>query len=135
MEPRTHTHIYRLFRRKYTSVVATTGSVASFSQHLEGSSYAMDGHSTGQTFSDLADSFVSQFVANRVKRLEVDDLFNIKQKGLRASPFSDALALRRPSSMEEIRARAKKHIEVEEDQTERLEAERDDHKDVGRPSH
>ncbi|RDX97870.1 hypothetical protein CR513_19310, partial [Mucuna pruriens] len=97
------------------------------------------------------------FAANKVKKLEVTDLFDIKQsrgeslksylarfnnatirvdnfnqkffvkafqKGLRAGPFSDALALRREASMEEIRVRAEKHVEVEEDQAERLEAER-----------
>ncbi|RDY01680.1 hypothetical protein CR513_14965, partial [Mucuna pruriens] len=32
-----------------------------------------------QTFKDLAESFVSQFATNKVKRLEVADLFNIKQ--------------------------------------------------------
>ncbi|RDX82671.1 hypothetical protein CR513_36511, partial [Mucuna pruriens] len=107
------------------------------------------------TFNNLARSFVSQFVANKVKRLEVADLFDIKQargeslkgylawfnnatvrvnnpdqnffvkafqKGLRAGPFKDALALRRPASMEEIRVRAEKHIEVKEDQAERMEA-------------
>ncbi|RDX61758.1 hypothetical protein CR513_59984, partial [Mucuna pruriens] len=110
-----------------------------------------------RTFSDLAGSFISQFTANKVKKLEVADLFDIKQsrgeslksflalfnnaivwvddpdqkffmkafqKGLRVNPFSDALALRRPSSMEEIRARAEKHIKVEEDQMEQIEAER-----------
>ncbi|RDY04806.1 hypothetical protein CR513_11441, partial [Mucuna pruriens] len=111
-----------------------------------------------QTFSDLANSFVSQFAAHRVKRLEMSNLFDIKQdreeslksflawfnnatirvddpdqkffvkafqKGLRVGPFNDALALRRPVSMEEIRAHAEKHIKVEEDQIERREAERD----------
>ncbi|RDX69224.1 hypothetical protein CR513_51686, partial [Mucuna pruriens] len=95
-----------------------------------------------RSFNDLAGSFV--------KRLEVADLFDIKQEkgeslksylarfnnatvrvnnldhkffvkafknGLRASQFSDALALRRPSSMKKIRARAEKHIEAKEDQT------------------
>ncbi|RDX65198.1 hypothetical protein CR513_56161, partial [Mucuna pruriens] len=110
-----------------------------------------------QTFKDLASSFLSQFAANKVKRLEVADLFDIKQaegeslkkylarfnnatvrvddpdqkffvkafqKGLRARPFSDALALRRPINMEEIRARAEKHVEMEEDQYERRKSER-----------
>ncbi|RDY07417.1 hypothetical protein CR513_08479, partial [Mucuna pruriens] len=120
-----------------------------------------------QTFSNLAGSFVSQFVANKIKKLQVTDLFDIKQakgeslksylarfnnatvlvddpnqkffmkafqKGLRTGPFSDALALKGPTSMEEIRARAEKHVEVEEDQLERREAERDfNHKDVRRP--
>ncbi|RDX99754.1 hypothetical protein CR513_17148, partial [Mucuna pruriens] len=77
-----------------------------------------------QTFSDLARSFVSQFAANKIKKL----------KGLRVGPFSDALALRRPTSMEEIPARAEKHVEVEEDQLERREVEHDfNHKDVRRP--
>ncbi|RDX88588.1 hypothetical protein CR513_29803, partial [Mucuna pruriens] len=117
-----------------------------------------------QTFKDLADSFVSQFAANKVKKLEVADLFDIKQvegeslksylarfnnatvrvddpdqkffvkafqKGLRAGPFSDALALRKPASMEEIHARAEKHVEVEEDQLEWRKSERGpDRKDM-----
>ncbi|RDX60970.1 hypothetical protein CR513_60843, partial [Mucuna pruriens] len=107
------------------------------------------------TFSDLARLFLSQFAANKAKKMEVADLFVIKQargeslkgylarfntatvrvndpdqkffvkafqKGLRIGPFSDALALRRPASMEEIRMRAEKHIEVEEDQAKRMEA-------------
>ncbi|RDY05218.1 hypothetical protein CR513_10969, partial [Mucuna pruriens] len=110
-----------------------------------------------QTFKDLANSFLSQFAANKVKRLEVVDLFDIKkgegeslkkylarfnnatvrvddpdqkffvkafQKGLRAGPFSDALALRKPTNMEEIRARAEKHVDMEEDQYERRKSER-----------
>ncbi|RDX78899.1 hypothetical protein CR513_40749, partial [Mucuna pruriens] len=105
-----------------------------------------------QTFSQLARSFVSQFAVNKVKKLEVADLFDIKQgrgeslksylarfnnttvqvddpdqknfvkafqKGLRAGPFCDALALRKPSNMDEIHARAEKHVEVEEDQLQR----------------
>ncbi|RDY01551.1 hypothetical protein CR513_15107, partial [Mucuna pruriens] len=67
-----------------------------------------------QTFKDLANSFVSQFVANKVKKLE---------KGLRAGPFSDTLALKKPISMEEIRARVKKHVEMEEDQFEQRKSE------------
>ncbi|RDX67651.1 hypothetical protein CR513_53441, partial [Mucuna pruriens] len=100
------------------------------------------------TLLEVASSFVSQFVANKVKQLEakgeslksylarfnnaticVNDpyqKFFVKafQKGLRAEQFSGALALRRPSSMEEIKVHAKKHIEAEEDQAEQLEAER-----------
>ncbi|RDY02116.1 hypothetical protein CR513_14466, partial [Mucuna pruriens] len=109
-----------------------------------------------QSFNDLADSFVLQFAANKVKRLKVADLFDIKQakgeslksylahfhnatvrvndldqkffvkafqKGLRVGQFSDALALRRPSSMEEIRVCTEKHIGAEEDQADQLEAE------------
>ncbi|RDX69579.1 hypothetical protein CR513_51294, partial [Mucuna pruriens] len=110
-----------------------------------------------QTFKDLASSFLLQFDANKVKRLEVADFFDIRkaegeslknylarfnnatvrvddpdqkffvkafQKGLRAAPFSDALALRRPINMEEIRARAEKHVEMEEDQYERRKSKR-----------
>ncbi|RDX81938.1 hypothetical protein CR513_37335, partial [Mucuna pruriens] len=110
-----------------------------------------------QTFRDLAGFFLSQFAANKVKRLELADLFDVKQgereslkkylarfnnatvrvddpdqkffvkafqKGLRAGPFSDALALRKPTNMEEIRARAEKHVEMEEDQLERRRSER-----------
>ncbi|RDX69401.1 hypothetical protein CR513_51488, partial [Mucuna pruriens] len=107
-------------------------------------------------FNDLANVFLSQFAANKPKRLEVADLFDIRQaggeslksymarfndttvrvddpdqkffvkafqKGLRVGPFSDALALQRPTSMEEIRLRAKKHIEMEENRFEKREAE------------
>ncbi|RDX68253.1 hypothetical protein CR513_52775, partial [Mucuna pruriens] len=95
------------------------------------------------SFNDLAILFVSRFATNKIKQLEVADLFDIRQtkgeslksylarfnntiirKGLRVGQFSDALALRLPTSMGEIRARAEKHIEVEEDLANRLEAER-----------
>ncbi|RDY13848.1 hypothetical protein CR513_01170, partial [Mucuna pruriens] len=83
-----------------------------------------------KTFGDLTTSFASQFAVNTTKRLEVADLFDIKQNKtetlksylpalttsrLRACQFSDSLALRKPQSMEGIKARAEKHIEVEED--------------------
>ncbi|RDX91698.1 hypothetical protein CR513_26280, partial [Mucuna pruriens] len=107
-------------------------------------------------FNDLASMFLSQFAANKPKRLEVVDLFDIRQaggeslkiymarfndatvrvndpdqkffvkafhKGLRVGPFSDALALQKPTSMEEIRLRAEKHIEMEENRFEKREAE------------
>ncbi|RDY00529.1 hypothetical protein CR513_16284, partial [Mucuna pruriens] len=109
-----------------------------------------------RTFIDLDSAFASQFAANKVKRLEVTNLFDIKQavgeslksflarfnnvivrvndpdqkifiktfqKGLKASPFSDSLALRRPTSMDEIRVRVEKHVEAEEDQAERMKEE------------
>ncbi|RDX78451.1 hypothetical protein CR513_41271, partial [Mucuna pruriens] len=96
------------------------------------------------------------FVANKPKRLEVADLFDIKQgggeslksymarfndatvrvndpdqkffvkafqKGLRVGPFSDALSLQKPVSMEEIHVRAEKHVEMEENCFEKREAE------------
>ncbi|RDY10132.1 hypothetical protein CR513_05410, partial [Mucuna pruriens] len=46
------------------------------------------------------------------------------QKGLRLGPFSDCLALSKPTSMSEIRAQTKKHVEAEEDKEDRLQAER-----------
>ncbi|RDX65184.1 hypothetical protein CR513_56178, partial [Mucuna pruriens] len=109
-----------------------------------------------RSFSDIATSFASQFVANKVKRLEVAYLFDIRQnkgetlksylaqfnnvtirvndldqkffmkafqKGLRVGQFNDSMALRKPLSMEETRTRVEKHIKVEEDQADRLEAE------------
>ncbi|RDX68102.1 hypothetical protein CR513_52946, partial [Mucuna pruriens] len=84
-------------------------------------------------------TFESQFAANKTKRLEVADLFDIKQTKTEilkqyltrfndamvrvndpyqkffAGPFSDLLALSRPVSMTEIKAWAKKHVEAEED--------------------
>ncbi|RDY04218.1 hypothetical protein CR513_12090, partial [Mucuna pruriens] len=93
-------------------------------------------------FSDLAGLFLSQFAANKPKRLEVADLFDIKQaggeslksymarfndatvrKGLRVGPFSDALALQKPTSMEEICVRAEKHVKMEVSRFEKTEAE------------
>ncbi|RDX81467.1 hypothetical protein CR513_37852, partial [Mucuna pruriens] len=109
-----------------------------------------------RTFNDLAGLFLSQFAANKSKRLEVTDLFDIKQangeslksymarfndatigvndpdqkffvkafqKGLRVGPFSDALALQRPVSMEEIHIRAEKHVEMEDSRFDKKEAE------------
>ncbi|RDX62203.1 hypothetical protein CR513_59486, partial [Mucuna pruriens] len=48
---------------------------------------------------------------------------NVTIRGLCTGQLNNSLALRRPSSMEEIRAQTKKHIEVEEDLTNHLEAE------------
>ncbi|RDX88962.1 hypothetical protein CR513_29373, partial [Mucuna pruriens] len=79
---------------------------------------------------------------NKSKRLEVADLFDIRQasgeslksymarfndatvwKELKVGPFSDALALQKPMSMEEIRVRAEKHVEMEESRFDKREAE------------
>ncbi|RDX66494.1 hypothetical protein CR513_54736, partial [Mucuna pruriens] len=91
-----------------------------------------------RTFSDLASAFASQFAANKSARFnnatvrvnDPDKIFFIKsfQKGLKASPSSDSLALRRPTSMDEIRVRSEKHVEAEEDQAERMEEERSQNK-------
>ncbi|RDX70947.1 hypothetical protein CR513_49752, partial [Mucuna pruriens] len=77
------------------------------------------------TFNDLAITFVSQFAANRAKKLEVTDLFDIKQmrgeslkkyltrfnsatdqffvkafkKGLKPEQINNSLTLRRSASM------------------------------------
>ncbi|RDX70366.1 hypothetical protein CR513_50400, partial [Mucuna pruriens] len=56
-----------------------------------------------------------------------DQEFFVKtfQKELRVCQFSDSLALRHSTSMGEIRAKVEKHIEAEEDQVDRIHAERD----------
>ncbi|RDY12023.1 hypothetical protein CR513_03260, partial [Mucuna pruriens] len=109
MECRTLMRIYKPSRRKCILVARITGLVASFFGHPERCSYALDGNLT------------SQFTTNKVKKIEVADLFDIKQnrgeslksylacfynaivrKGLRDGSFNDTLALRRLSSMEEI---------------------------------
>ncbi|RDY09084.1 hypothetical protein CR513_06611, partial [Mucuna pruriens] len=78
------------------------------------------------TFSDLVAIFVSQFAANHTKRLEVIDLFDIRQaKGLRVVQFGNSLILRCLSSMGEIKARVERHVEVEEDQVDRIHVEKD----------
>ncbi|RDY06530.1 hypothetical protein CR513_09464, partial [Mucuna pruriens] len=96
-----------------------------------------------RSFSDIPTSFAFQFTLNKIKCLEVADLFNIRQnkgetlesylawfnnttvrKGLMVGQFNDSLTLRKPLCMEEIRAQAEKHIEVEEDQADWLEAKR-----------
>ncbi|RDX66977.1 hypothetical protein CR513_54200, partial [Mucuna pruriens] len=101
-------------------------------------------------------AFVSEFAANQAKRLEVANLFDIKQtkseslkqylahfnsaivqvnnlnqiffvkafqKGRRAGLFSDSLGLRKLASIGEIRARAEKHDEAEEDKEDKQQAE------------
>ncbi|RDX77844.1 hypothetical protein CR513_41963, partial [Mucuna pruriens] len=47
-----------------------------------------------------------------------------EMKGLQAGPFSNFVALSQPASTIEIRARAEKHVEVEEDNEDRLQAQR-----------
>ncbi|RDX88649.1 hypothetical protein CR513_29741, partial [Mucuna pruriens] len=96
---------------------------------------------TIRSFSDLTILFFSQFVVNKIKRLKANKggkleklLGQVQQhhrlsrqpepkKRLRVGQFSDALVLRRPTSMGEIRAQAEKHIEADEDLANRLEAE------------
>ncbi|RDY12852.1 hypothetical protein CR513_02279, partial [Mucuna pruriens] len=75
--------------------------------------------SKGKTFKN----YLARFNNATVRVNDPDQKFFVKafEKGLRVGQFSDSLALRKPLIMEEIRARAKKHIEVEEDQADRLE--------------
>ncbi|RDX80099.1 hypothetical protein CR513_39387, partial [Mucuna pruriens] len=86
---------------------------------------------TIHNFNDLATCFVSQFVINRVKKLEIANLFNIKQmkgenlkryltcfnsmmvQGLHVGQFSNSMVLRESTNMEEIRAQDKKHIKAQ----------------------
>ncbi|RDX96004.1 hypothetical protein CR513_21383, partial [Mucuna pruriens] len=98
------------------------------------------------SFVGLAATFESQFAANKTKRLEVVDLFDIKQSRTetlkqylacfnaamvqvddpdqklfdKVGPFSDSLTLSRSASMTEIRARAEKHVETEKDKEDHL---------------
>ncbi|RDY01388.1 hypothetical protein CR513_15295, partial [Mucuna pruriens] len=112
--------IYKLSTHRCTSAEAATDSVANYSRWM-----ATLPPRSIHTCNDLARLFLSKFAANKTKKLEVADLFDFKQargESLCAGPFSDALALRRSASMEEIRVRAEKHIEVEEDQAERMKA-------------
>ncbi|RDY12853.1 hypothetical protein CR513_02280, partial [Mucuna pruriens] len=76
------------------------------------------------SFADLATTFESRFAFNTAM-VQVDDpdqKFFVKafQKGLQASPFSDSLALSRLASMTKIRVQAKKHVEVEDLQVEKV---------------
>ncbi|RDX88952.1 hypothetical protein CR513_29383, partial [Mucuna pruriens] len=68
---------------------------------------------------------MARFNDATVRVNDPDQKFFVKafQKGLRIGPFSDALALQKPMSMEEIRVRAEKHIEMEESRFDKREAE------------
>ncbi|RDX61384.1 hypothetical protein CR513_60393, partial [Mucuna pruriens] len=70
-------------------------------------------------------SYLARFNNATIWVNDLDQKFFVKpfQKVLRAKQFSDALALRRSSSMEEIKAQAEKHIEAEEDLADRVKAE------------
>ncbi|RDX69355.1 hypothetical protein CR513_51539, partial [Mucuna pruriens] len=68
---------------------------------------------------------MARFNDATVRVNNLDQKFFVKafQKGLRVGPFSDALALYKPTSMEEIRVRAEKHVEMEESRFEKRETE------------
>ncbi|RDX92430.1 hypothetical protein CR513_25449, partial [Mucuna pruriens] len=70
-------------------------------------------------------SYMASFNNATVRVNDSDQKFFVKafQKGLRVGPFNDALALQKPTSMEEIRVKAKKHVEMEESRFEKREAE------------
>ncbi|RDX84643.1 hypothetical protein CR513_34276, partial [Mucuna pruriens] len=67
-----------------------------------------------RSFSDIATSFASQFTINKVKHLEVPDLFDIRQN--KGETLKSYLARFNNATI--------RHIEVEEDHADRLEAER-----------
>ncbi|RDX65667.1 hypothetical protein CR513_55652, partial [Mucuna pruriens] len=87
-------------------------------------------------FSDIAISFASQFTINKVKHLEVPDLFDIRQnkgetlKSYLARFNNATIRVNDPNKKFFVKAfqkglkAVKKHIEVEEDHADRLEAER-----------
>ncbi|RDX94113.1 hypothetical protein CR513_23546, partial [Mucuna pruriens] len=80
------------------------------------------------TFQDLAIHFVLRFVANKAKMLEVANLFDIKKmKGEMLKQYLACFnnSTVQPANIEKIRARIEKHIEAEEDSTDRLEVERE----------
>ncbi|RDX70030.1 hypothetical protein CR513_50775, partial [Mucuna pruriens] len=68
-------------------------------------------------------SYLTRFDNVTVLVNDPDQKFFVKAflKGLPTGQFSDALALRQLSNMKEIRTRAKKHIEAEEDLVNQLE--------------
>ncbi|RDX65006.1 hypothetical protein CR513_56368, partial [Mucuna pruriens] len=70
-------------------------------------------------------SYMARFNDATVRVNDPDQKFLVKafQKGLRVGPFSDALALQKPTSMEEICVRAEKHVEMEESRFEKRQAE------------
>ncbi|RDY09224.1 hypothetical protein CR513_06449, partial [Mucuna pruriens] len=79
MEPRILTLICKLFKPKCTLVEETTPLTANST--LPSRSI--------RSFNDLATSFFSQFTVNRIKRLEVVDLFDIRQakEGVESQPI------------------------------------------------
>ncbi|RDX75746.1 hypothetical protein CR513_44340, partial [Mucuna pruriens] len=135
MGRKTLTLIFKHFKLRCTLIEETTNSTANcFLEHY--GEWLCPGWPPSHPDQLGSTSFASQFTSNKTKRLEVVNLFASKAKEkpskitwhtlttlrLRAGQFSDSLALRKPLTMEEIRAQAEKHIEVEEDQANRLEA-------------
>ncbi|RDX80787.1 hypothetical protein CR513_38617, partial [Mucuna pruriens] len=79
-----------------------------------------------QTKGESLKSYLTRFNNATIRVDDPDQKFFVETfgKGLRASQFNNALALRQPTNMGEIRALGEKHIEVEEDLADWLEAER-----------
>ncbi|RDY06984.1 hypothetical protein CR513_08954, partial [Mucuna pruriens] len=79
-----------------------------------------------QSKGETLKNYLARFNNAMVRVNDPDKKFFVKafQKELRAGQFSNSLALRKSLTMEEIRAQAEKHIEVEEDQADRLEMEK-----------
>ncbi|RDX65441.1 hypothetical protein CR513_55900, partial [Mucuna pruriens] len=68
-----------------------------------------------QTRGETLKQYLVHFNSTMVQVNDPNQEFFMKtfQKGLCASQFSDLLVLRRPTNMEESKARAKKHIEAD----------------------
>ncbi|RDX94955.1 hypothetical protein CR513_22600, partial [Mucuna pruriens] len=118
VDPRPHTHLQAFQTQMYISGGNDPLSCKLFPGTLRG--VAMHWLATLpprsiRSFNDLATSIASQFATNKTK----------------AGQFNNSLALRRPLSMEEIRTNIEKHIEVEEDQADRLE--KGEHKHPSKP--
>ncbi|RDX70757.1 hypothetical protein CR513_49966, partial [Mucuna pruriens] len=80
---------------------------------------------TRQTGGESLKSYMARLNDATVRVNDYDQKFFVKafKKGLRIWPFSDALALQKPMSMEEIRVRSEKHIEMEESRFDKRESE------------
>ncbi|RDX95424.1 hypothetical protein CR513_22053, partial [Mucuna pruriens] len=69
--------------------------------------------------------YLARFNSTTIRVNDPNQKFFVKafHKGLHVNQFNDLLTLRRLFNMKEIRAQAKKHIEAEENLTDRLEVE------------
>ncbi|RDX90526.1 hypothetical protein CR513_27597, partial [Mucuna pruriens] len=78
-----------------------------------------------QASREILKSYMARFNDVTVWVNDPDQKFSVKafQKGLKVGPFSDALALQKSVSMEEIRVRVEKHVEMEESRFDKREAE------------
>ncbi|RDX66044.1 hypothetical protein CR513_55236, partial [Mucuna pruriens] len=113
--PRTFMHIYRLFKPKCTLVGGMTPLAINFFlvKRLE----VADLFDIRKTKGKSLKSYLAKFNNVMIRVNNPDQKFFVKafQKGLRVGQFNNALVLRRPTNMGEIRAQAEKHIEAKED--------------------